>query len=123
MPMSHRLRPTGRKSKRATVTVQEDQRRSILRALGEARKLGYFCAFRLKNENTDAREEVIKRGAEKYLYCTKRHGKEGDHMLRIYFYWAGDGAVLSKLFRDQGLTVDWDGNQANSIMILCNKAA
>lgn len=104
---------------RKPIIFHEMQRKAILSALREAKKLGYVAKYRFKNDLNIARDALNAMAADLQIYCTKAvQQSEQPGKGTIFFYWRGDGALLTQLFKDQGLAVAWNGSTFNSIEVL-----
>lgn len=94
-------------------TISEKNRKAIIRAMAAARKAGYFAKHHFSTDRNIATDALRELGHTQYIYSIK--GRTIDHVL--YFFWAGDGHVLTALLRDQGLDVGWSGQPHNSILV------
>lgn len=103
--------------------ICETPRKAILRAMAQVRKLGYFAKLDFKNDRDVAKDTIRARGLTQFIYSIKPSAKSiVDHEF-IIFYWAGDGQKLVDALRAEGLKVDWEGRDTNTIDVYIQSAA
>lgn len=107
----------------ANPVPSEAQRKAILRAMAQVRKLGYFAKLDFKNDRDAAKDTIRARGLTQFIYSIKPSAKSMIIHDYIIFYWDGDGQKLVDALRAEGLKVDWEGRDTNTIDVYIQSAA
>jgi hypothetical protein len=107
----------------ANPVFSEAQRKAVIRAMAQARKLGYFAKLDFKYDANIARDEIEDQGFAQFIYSLKPREKSIVDRDFVIFYWAGDGQKLVDLLRAQGLKVEWEGEERHSIQVYTQSPA
>lgn len=100
--------------------ICETPRKAIIRAMAQARKLGYFAKFGFRQEKRPALDELEACGITEFVFALKYYADYMHAEEFVSFIWAGDGQVLVDMFRSQGLKVEWEGESQHVIRV-CTK--
>jgi hypothetical protein len=90
----------------------------LSKAFKTLRKAGYFARQNFWCCQTCGWSDVPDEKAEKAVFYHAQDNDEKKLGHPFHISWAGNGNEICKIFRDCGITVEWDGSENKRIKLL-----